>query len=45
MRRREGVGGEGKSSDFSREILTLVKINSNFDREMLKFEFSDLAKG
>ena len=45
MRRREGVGGEGKSSDFRREVLKLVKISSDFDREVLKFEFSDLANG
>ena len=43
--RREGVGGDGKSSDFSREVLNLVKISNDFDREVSKFEFSDLAKG
>ena len=39
------MGGDGKSSDFSREVLKLVKISSDFNREVLTFEFSDLAKG
>ena len=37
-------GKEGKSSDFNREVLKVVK-NHAFDKEMLKFKFSDLAKG
>ena len=40
-----GDGGEGESSDFSRELLNFVKISNDFSREVLTFEFSDLAKG
>ena len=40
-----GGGGEGESSDFSREVLKSVKISIDFSRDVLKFYFSDLAKG
>ena len=36
-RERGREGREGKSSDFSREVLTFMKISSDFSREVLKF--------
>ena len=37
MKWREREGRECKSSDFSREMLTFMKISSDFNREVLKF--------